>query len=241
MILSEHGKLKILIEKDQAMSLPDPQKCINGDVLSIESWEIFAAILSCGCIPSEYIPHNISKRIDELVYKCAVINFALKEDKGYVVWDVDNISKLDPSEKVFVSYYIGMFFGTLISRKLYGIDYLCHFEKFISYSKSVLKHNGKKYKGSHSEPDFIGMKYSGSNVDFSLFEAKGGENIRVDVTNKALSKQLCVVKTILGKSPRYRILCYSAYNKGTFKSVSENALKIRIAEGNMQGRRNLFE
>ena len=58
-----------------------------------------------------------------MAYKCYLVKMALQVDQNGYIMVSDNIKHLDPSEKSFVSYYIGMFITKIISKKKFGYDY----------------------------------------------------------------------------------------------------------------------
>ena len=228
MLLDYNGTLKILVERDGRIGIPDPDGSLSGDTLTVFPWEIFSAIITCGCLPMDYLPISLYTKIEEIVYKRALIEYVLKEENGYVVWNKDHLSELDPTERSFIAYYVGMFFANLIAQKLYGIDYLCHFRKFMDKTGSRLKRNDRILKGAHSEPDYIGLKYGIGQTEYYLFEAKGGEHKLKQSYDKALLKQLPAVQNIFGNIPKDRVLCYAVCDNNSLGNT--DVLKIIIAK-----------
>jgi len=230
MITCRTSSAKILVEPDSGIKLPNPYGCIQGGVLTVEPWEIFAAIVTCGCVQMDYLPQKLHSKIEEIIFKRALVDYALKEDNGYVVWDEKNLSELDETERNFVSYYVGMIFANLVARKIYEIDFLCHFKKFMDRTNSVKIRNGKALKANQTEPDFVGIKYNQMVVEFFIFEAKGGKNKTLANYNKAMNKQLTAVGTIIGHKPKGRILCYTICSKKGNPGVANNLLKVIVAK-----------
>ena len=66
-----------------------------------------------------------SKKKLELIYKLFLVETAL-DTEGDRLKKARRIAYLDSSEKSVMSYYMGMFLTKLISRRLYGVDYLTH-------------------------------------------------------------------------------------------------------------------
>jgi len=160
--------------------------------ISFASKDFFSDILTCG-MPQFYLNRrSFSKRFEELKYKIYLIRASLEIDnEGYVIVS-DNIKYLDASEKVFVSYYIGMFVTKLISREVFNYDYLVHYGIVKRY-----KMIGKDKKDKR-EPDLIAFRRKED--EYSIFEAKGRQNVKNSMIISAKG-QIKAIKSISGLTP----------------------------------------
>lgn len=160
--------------------------------ISFSAKDFFCDILTCG-MPQFYLNRSaFSKRLEELKYKIYLIRASLEIDsEGYVIVS-DNIKYLDASEKVFVSYYIGMFITKLISREVFNYDYLVHYGIVKRY-----KRIGKD-KDDKREPDLIAF-YKRAD-EYSIFEAKGRQSVKNSLITSAKA-QIKAIKSISGLMP----------------------------------------
>lgn len=150
--------------------------------LSFTGLDLLRAIIYSGTLPS-YLYSR--KRIDELRFKKALVQAALEEKNvikkktitNMLVLSETTFEFLDPSEKGFIRYWIGMFFTTLLAMKKYDYKYVVHYSKFINSelyrtptvfitvpgsSISIL---------SKSTPDLIALNKKLD--EYGAFEAKG--------------------------------------------------------------------
>jgi len=138
---------------------------------------------------SFYLKKVFSRRSEEFKYKIFLMRVALEvDDDGYVVVS-DNIKYLDASEKVFVSYYVGMFITKLMSREIFKYDYLVHYGIVKRY-KTI-----GRDKGDKKEPDLIA--FNRKSDSYSVFEAKGRQNVQSSMIVSAKG-QINSVRTISG-------------------------------------------
>lgn len=162
--------------------------------ISFASMDLFHDIVTCG-MPWHYINRRCNmKRSEEIKYKLYLMRAALEVDGGYIVVS-DNMKYLDSSERAFISYYIGMFITKLISREIFGYDYLVHL--------GIVEHYKKVIRGS-KEPDLVGFKRKSDK--YSLFESKGRQTVKLSMINKA-KDQLRSVSYISGIKPDFGIVC----------------------------------
>ena len=157
--------------------------------------DLFYDIVTCG-IPEFWINGNChKKRSDEIRYKVYLMRAALEVDEnGYIIVS-DNIKYLDSSERNFIAYYIGMFMTKLVSREIFGYDYLVHLGIVSTYKKVI--------RGS-KEPDLVGFKKHSD--EYILFEAKGRKAVKSQMVNDARA-QLQSVKYINGRKPVTGVVC----------------------------------
>lgn len=156
--------------------------------------ELLYDIATCG-MPSFSIKNRYCKRADEIKYKYYLLKTALEVDDHDYITISDNIKYLDSSEKIFISYYIGMFITKLVSRKIFDYEYLVHLGVLSMYKKVVKTNKG---------PDLVG--FNRKNDDYSLFEAKGRQIVRKETVQSA-KQQLRFVKYISGIKPIASVVC----------------------------------
>ena len=157
--------------------------------------DLFYDIVTCG-IPEFWINGNChKKRSDEIRYKVYLMRAALEVDEnGYIIVS-NNIKYLDSSERNFIAYYIGMFMTKLVSREIFGYDYLVHLGIVSTYKKVI--------RGS-KEPDLVGFKKHSD--EYILFEAKGRKAVKSQMVNDAKT-QLQSVKYISGSKITTGVVC----------------------------------
>lgn len=99
MLLDYNGKLKILVERDGGIGIPDPDGSLSGDTLTVFPWEIFSAIITCGCLPMDYLPIRLYKT-------------TLTSQRAYeIVNDSGNAIGLFRSEMVLLSEEMGIVYN----------------------------------------------------------------------------------------------------------------------------------
>ena len=204
MILTEDKTYTISLELED---------CENNTGLSSETMELgFTsrelphAVLTCGMPVQRLTPAYFSKRKAELLYKIFLVEAAL-DTEGDRLKKSKKIAYLDSSEKSVMSYYLGMFFTKLISRRLYGVDYLCHLNL-------IEKMNGDgfiDFFAGEWRPDMIG--YCKDRDSWSVWEAKGGSNRREQALRKG-KQQVEAIATVNGKSPDPAAVCMTYYERG---------------------------
>ena len=123
MILTEDRKYTISLELEDCENVTG----LSSETVELEfsNKELLHAVITCGMPLQRLTPAWFSKRKSELLYKIFLVETAL-DTEGDRLKKSKNIAYLDSSEKSVMSYYLGMFFTKLISRRLYGVDYLTH-------------------------------------------------------------------------------------------------------------------
>lgn len=175
--------------------------------ITFSAEDLLYDIATCG-MPAFWINESAhKKRFEEIMYKIYLMRTALEVDNdGYIIVS-DNIKYLDPSEKNFISYYIGMFTTKLVSREIFGYDYLVHLG-IVSIYKKIVRDKKK--------PDLVGFKKKED--EYSLFEAKGRQSIRLSMINNAKA-QIKSVAYINGKKPFVGVVCVTHPIKEGYKLV----------------------
>lgn len=208
MILTEDKKFSLYLERD-------PSKNITGMVETVElefsNKELLHAILTCGMPMQRLTCEYMNKRKMELLYKMFLIETALEED-GRNLTKSQRVMYLDSSEKSVMSYYVGMFFTKLISKKMYDIDYLTHLNMIENiYGNGFIDYFGKQWR-----PDMIG--YRMMDQSWSVWEAKGGSNRRAPALKKGC-QQVADIAKINGKKPSLSAVCMTYYSHGFLSAV----------------------
>lgn len=204
MILTEDKKYTMSLELEDNQGSGAPlDKTIE---LEFTNRELLHAVITCGMPLQRLTPAYFSKRRTELLYKIFLVETAL-DTEGDRLKKSRKIAYLDSSEKSVMSYYLGMFFTKLISRRLYGIDCLTHLNL-------IEKINGDgfiDFFDGEWRPDMIG--YRASSNTWSVWEAKGGSNRREQALKKG-SQQVAAIASINGQKPDPAAVCMTYYDHG---------------------------
>lgn len=169
----------------------------NRGLFDFDSDDLLDAIMTCG-IPSFNLTKSMHhKRDREIEFKKNALEFMLNTITGdtSLYLNSNEFDKLDQSEKAVLSYYLGMFFTKLISKKLFDIQYLVHLKTAEAYT--TIRYN------TNSRPDFIGVSCVKTNP-FSLFEAKGRQRNIKNTLAKARD-QLDAVTYVAGSIPNPKV------------------------------------
>lgn len=194
--------------------------------------DLIHAVITCG-MPSFYChARAISRRKSELDYKMAAIQFALdeqpdtKDSTRNVLVLSDRLRDLDSTERGALSYYIGMFFTKLISKKIFHVQYLVHLSIAERYHTISLQD-----KQSKRRPDLIGHNlHSG---EYSVFEAKGRLRFSGTTLNDAYD-QVQRVKYICGDEPSLRVANLMYFQeKDKRKKVLQSLIKDPESTGDL--------
>lgn len=177
--------------------------------------ELLHAILTCGMPIQRLTQAYFGKRKMEVLYKIFLVETAL-EEKGEHLKKSTQTMYLDSSEKSLISYYLGLFFTKLISKKLYGIDYLTHLNTIEDLQgNGFIESIGGKWR-----QDMIGYKIADG--CWSVWEAEGGSNRRA----KALEigcEQAADIKMVNGKTPDPAVVCMTYYDHRYLTAIVKNA------------------
>ena len=204
MILTEDRNYTISLELEDC----ENQTGLSSETVELEftNKELLHAVITCGMPLQRLTPAWFSKRKSGLLYKIFLVETAL-DTEGDRLKKSKNIAYLDSSEKSVMSYYLGMFFTKLISRRLYGVDYLTHLNL-------IEKANGDgfiDFFAGEWRPDMIG--YRMADDSWSVWEAKGGSNRREQALRKG-SQQVEAIASVNGAKPDPAAVCMTYYERG---------------------------
>lgn len=227
MILTEEKDYVLSLELEDCDSVTGlAHKMVE---LEFTNKELLHAVITCGMPIQRLTPAYMNTRKMEILYKMFLVETAL-EVKGDRLQKSRRTAYLDSSEKSVISYYLGMFFTKLISRKLFGVDYLTHLN-------TIEKTHGKgfiDYFDNEWRPDMIG--YCTAKNSWSVWEAKGGSNKRVQALEKG-QLQLEAIAAVNGQSPDPAAVCMTYYDHGYLCAIvrdpkSARGERLDISEAN---------
>lgn len=122
---------------------------------------------------------------------------------------------MDPTEKVFVSFSLGMVMSKLFAFRLLGIPWLEH---VANVNSSISTKTTTK-----SRPDLIGLNVR---KEFVIFEAKGRTNNFDTVAQATAKGQTKVIHKVGAVQPALRVACQS-YFKNTLEMFIEDPEEIQ--------------
>lgn len=178
--------------------------------LEFTNRELIHAIITCGMPIQRLTPQYTDKRKSEIIYKMFLVEAAL-EAEGDRLKKSGRTMYLDSSEKSVISYYMGMFFTKLISRRLYDVDYLVNLNMVEKSAGAYIDYFGNKWR-----PDMVGHK--SADDSWSVWEAKGGSNRRAPALAKGC-EQAGDIAAINGKKPDPAAVCMTYYDHGYLRAV----------------------
>lgn len=176
--------------------------------------ELLHAVITCGMPISRLSSAYIGKYQTEILQKIFVTETAL-EGQGEYLKKSTKTMYLDSSEKSMISYYMGMFFTKMISKKLYDVDYLANLNMIEGEDGSYMDYFKAKWR-----PDMIGYKVAED--AWSVWEAKGGSNRRAPAL-KLGCQQAGEIQTINGTVPETAAVCMTYYDHGYLTAIIKNA------------------
>lgn len=179
--------------------------------LEFSGRELLHAVVTCGMPIQRLTPAYMRTRKMEILYKIFLVETAL-EAEGDRLQKSKSTAYLDSSEKSVISYYLGMFFTKLISRKMYHVDHLTH----LNLIRRTSGDGFIDFFGSEWRPEMIG--YSVAKDSWSVWEAKGGSNMRVQALQKG-AKQLEAIASVNGKQPDPPAVCMTYYEHGYLSAI----------------------
>lgn len=179
--------------------------------LEFTNRELLHAIITCGMPMQRLTPVYMGKRKAEILYKIFLVEAAL-EAEGDRLKKSGRTMYLDSSEKSVISYYLGMFFTKLISRRLFDVDYLVH----LNMVENMQGDDFIDYFCSDWRQDMIGFKIEDNS--WSVWEAKGGSNHRGPALKKGC-EQADNIAVINGIKPNPAAVCMTYYDHGYLQAV----------------------
>lgn len=199
--LTEEKSYKLLVEKREG-----EEALIKEEILmEYTNYELFHAVLTCSLPISLMFPAFVRRRKTELGYKLALAEAALDTEGEYLKKSA-RINYLDSAEKSMISYYMGLFFTSLITRKLFQTDYLLH----LNYIKDK-KGNPYFSVGGKKRGELLG--YHCREDAWSIWEAKGRSNNMKEAVEKGRS-QAREIGTVNQKEPVWKAACMTYYERG---------------------------
>lgn len=177
-------------------------KKLSGSHILFTDWhEIIWAAITVGKRNTRHITKHGIYSTYEIINRAMLIWTSLKLESNFL--QKTNIYKeMDPTEKVFISFSLGMAMSKLLACKLLGVHWLQH----VAY---VNKHISTRKK-TRSRPDLIGLN---KRQEFVVFEAKGRSNKYDDAAQITAKNQTKVISKINGKYPILRVACQSYFDE----------------------------
>jgi hypothetical protein len=114
--------------------------------------------------------------------------------------------RLDPSEKVAVSYFLGMLQSELVATGLLGYTHLVHVDRLLLLAGKTL--SGKR-------PDFLALQFdsAGTRIYAATVESKGRTNRFDQGALETAKKQAQATPSIQGLTPREAIASESSFDR----------------------------
>ena len=145
--------------------------------LEFTNKELLHAIVTCGMPIQRLTAAFPEKKRFEFLYKLFLVETAL-DAEGDRLKKSKKIAYLDSSEKSVISYYMGMFFTKMISRRLYGSEYLTN----LNLIETPDHKEFIDFFASEWRPEMIGYRPDAD--AWNVWEAKGGSNYREQALKK---------------------------------------------------------
>ena len=167
--------------------------------LSVDWHDLVWAAVTVGKRNRAQITKNGIYSIYEIINRSSLIWFSLRLESGQLV-KTDIYKEMDPTEKVFVSFSLGMAIAKLFSEKLLNTPWLEHvanIDKSISISKKT-----------KSRPDLIGLNHR---REFLVVEAKGRTNNFDKNAQNTAKNQTKVISMVAGQPPVLRVASQSYF------------------------------
>ena len=174
--------------------------------LEFTNKELLHAIVTCGMPIQRLTAAFPEKKRFESLYKLFLVETAL-DAEGDRLKKSKKIAYLDSSEKSVISYYMGMFFTKMISRRLYGSEYLTN----LNLIETPDHKEFIDFFASEWRPEMIGYKPDAD--AWNVWEAKGGSNYREQALKKG-ADQLKAIGTVNGVRPDPAAVCMTYYDHG---------------------------
>ncbi|MGL6004020.1 hypothetical protein [Aeromonas sobria] len=198
---------------------------LQGKNTLITDWhEVVWAAITVGKRNSAQISSHGALSLYEIINRSTLVWLTLKQnanklEKSSVYTD------MDPTEKTFVSFSLGMIMSKLFALKLLGIPWLEHVS---SVNSSVVTKTQTK-----SRPDLIGLN---KRKEYIIFEAKGRSNNFDSAVQAKAKNQTKVIHKIGSLQPVLRVACQSYFNNSLEvyiedpEDIQEEPINIEISE-----------
>ncbi|ELM3615339.1 hypothetical protein RYR54_000952 [Aeromonas sobria] len=198
---------------------------LQGKNTLITDWhEVVWAAITVGKRNSAQISSHGALSLYEIINRSTLVWLTLKQnanklEKSSVYTD------MDPTEKTFVSFSLGMIMSKIFALKLLGIPWLEHVS---SVNSSVVTKTQTK-----SRPDLIGLN---KRKEYIIFEAKGRSNNFDSAVQAKAKNQTKVIHKIGSLQPVLRVACQSYFNNSLEvyiedpEDIQEEPINIEISE-----------
>jgi hypothetical protein len=188
--------------KYKAKSFPKTiygKKLQGVNTLQIDWHDLIWSAITVGKRNNAQITKNGIFSVYEIINRASLIWSSLKVESGHLS-KTDIYVEMDPTEKVFVSFSIGMTISKLFSSKLLNTPWLEH----VANIDQRIRVN----KRTKSRPDLIGLN---SRKEFIIVEAKGRTSKYSNTAQKKAKEQAKVISNIAGTMPVLRVASQSYF------------------------------
>lgn len=147
----------------------------------------------------------------EMAFRIHMLLSFLQENSKGEIERTESFKTLDPSEKVAISYFLGLIGTKLIAEKQFGIPWIMHLDVYTKFAMGPDKVTIDKWKDdSNVRPDLIGLNKS---KNWVVIEAKGRSN-NLGLTKLSEAKdQTKNIKKINGQYPYLRFANSTFFKK----------------------------
>jgi hypothetical protein len=198
------------------------RKLFGNDELLIDWHDIIWAAITVGKRNSTQITKHGIYSLYDIINRSMLVWTSLKSTPSYL--EKTNVyNEMDPTEKIFVSFFLGMIMSKLFASELLGVPWLEH----VSNVNTSYKTRGQ----TKSRPDLIGLN---ANKEFVIVEAKGRTNSFSNDAQIKAKQQTKVISTINGIYPVLRVAS-QCYFKDILKvyiedpeEISANAIEVEV-------------
>lgn len=145
----------------------------------------------------------------EMMWRMMMVKANLRATKSGKFWTrSEAYDRLDPSEKVAVSYFLGMLQSHLVATKLLKYTHLVHVDRLLQLEKKSLA--GKR-------PDFVAIHMAPGTPQTraATWESKGRTNAFDSKALKDAKEQAKLVPMLKGFKPRETVASEAYFAKGT--------------------------
>ena len=198
--------------------------------------DILLAAVTVGRKNWEWVTKNgvLSER--EMSFRINMILAFLKENSRSQIVRTQNFITLDPSEKVAISYFLGLVGTKLMAEKVFNVPWLMHLDVYTRFATGSDRVFIEKWKEHcNIRPDLIGLDTNG---DWVVVEAKGRTNNMSHINLAKAKSQTENIRKINGQDPilRFANSTYFSQNIWHFSLLDpeefhESAPDIEITQG----------
>ncbi|MEL1249093.1 hypothetical protein [Aurantiacibacter gilvus] len=178
-------------------AFPAPYSSLLPSTFVVDELDLLWAALTVGRPNRQTVYAHGQYSIDEAMFRQAMVRANLRLDwPGSYLMHSPSFAALDPTEKGWVNFSLGMIFAKIFAAKFLGVPWLIHFKWYAQNSPVWMPSGG-------STPDFVGP--NPSTGEYHVIEAKGrvgGFSTKVIEVAKNQARQPI---RIAGVSPTTRI------------------------------------